>query len=105
MRPSLFSAEFRSDAVRAFLRGDRTRREIAESLGINPWTLRNWVRSDPMAQSKRKKKKEARGAVSKPHSPETLEQKVVRLEREIASLQMDREILKKAAAFFAKENG
>ncbi len=60
---------------------------------------------------KRLKKARAAKAAAAPPAGETLEEKVLRLERENAqlrkerdSLEMDRAILKKAAAFFAKES-
>jgi transposase-like protein len=61
--------------------------------------------------SKRSKKARTSKAAAAPGAAETLEEKVARLERENAelrkqrdSLEMDRAILKKAAAFFAKES-
>jgi transposase len=102
-----YSEDYRADAVRLVERGDRSIRTVAEDLGINHWTLRDWVRKVEMAKSK---KKSARAPV--PPGTETPEQKLARLERDNArllkeneSLRMDREILKKAAAFFAKESG
>lgn len=102
-----YSDDYRSDAVRMVRRGDRSIREVAADLGINHWTLRDWVRKDEMARSK---KKAAKTGPAVPEG-ETAEQKLARLERENArllreneTLRMDREILKKAAAFFAKES-
>jgi transposase-like protein len=63
-----------------------------------------------LGMGKRSKKASTKAAAA-PVSGETLEEKVARLERENAqlrkerdALQMDRAILKKAAAFFAKES-
>lgn len=102
-----YSDDYRADAVRMARRGDRGIRAVADDLGINHWTLRDWVRRDEMARTKKKTAK----AGAAPPAGETAEQKLARLERENARLQrenetlrMDREILKKAAAFFAKES-
>ena len=95
-----YSDDYRDDAVRMVRRGDRSIRGVAEDLGINHWTLRDWVRKDEMARSR---KKAAKGQPAAPDG-ETAEQKLARLERENArllreneTLRMDREILKKAA--------
>lgn len=103
-----YSDDYRADAVRMVRRGDRSIRVVASDLGINHWTLRDWVRKDEMARAK---KKAGKAGAPPPPSGETAEQKLERLERENArllreneTLRMDREILKKAAAFFAKES-
>ena len=102
-----YSDEYRADAVRLVHRQGRSITAVAVDLGINHWTLRDWVRKDEMA---RKNMKTPKGPTAPP-SNETAEQKLARLERDNArllreneSLRMDREILKKAAAFFAKES-
>jgi transposase len=98
-----YTDEFRDDAVSLALRGDRTIRAVADDLGVNHWTLRDWVKAERM-----KRKKRAPTTASK---PETVDERLARLERENAKLlrenerlKEDREILKKAAAFFAKES-
>ena len=82
--------EFRREAVRLALTSGRTRREIAEDLGIGLSTLTRWV-SDGRDS----------GASVEPSSDVHAELK--RLRRENAVLKQERDILKKAAAFFAKE--
>ena len=103
-----YTPEFRADAVDLVRRGERTLREVANALGVNHWTLREWCRQDAMKRSKTTTTPTA-GTTD---ATETLEEKVRRLERENAQLkktnaqlEMDRAILKKAAAFFAKESG
>ena len=99
-----YDPSFREDALGLARRGDRPLSAVASSLGIPLGTLRHWYDQD-MAK-KRKKEASANADPS-----ETPEQKIARLERENAALkrqnaqlEMDRAILKKAAAFFAKEN-
>jgi transposase len=101
-----YTDEFRADSIALFRRGGRTISAVAFDLGINHWTLRDWVRKDDMTRQTKKPEKSGRVPTE-----ETADQKLARLERENARLQrenetlrMDREILKKAAAFFAKES-
>jgi transposase len=105
----VYTEEFRQDAVRLLERSGRSYTQVSADLGVSYWTLRNWYKD--LHMGKRSKKGSSGKAAAAPVSGETLEEKVKRLERENAllrkendSLQMDRAILKKAAAFFAKES-
>ena len=82
--------EFRGEAVRLVLSSGRTRREIAEDLGIGLSTLTRWLR-------------EERDASEPSEAPVDVHAELKRLRRENAVLKQERDILKKAAAFFAKE--
>ena len=64
-------------------------------LGIAEQTLHNWIKAD--------KKGRLQGAGSKPVSPEQME--IARLRAELARVKMERDILGKATAYFAKERG
>ena len=90
-----YSKEFKIEAVRLLLnRGDRSVTEIGENLGVNPNQLHRW-------RARYEK------AVLSPsqHVRETGEQaEIRRLKKEVDRLTMEREILKKAATFFAKES-
>ena len=103
-----YGEEFKSEALALMDRDDRSFQALSEDLGVKPSTLRYWYNQREMA----KKSKGAKKA-HKPLDPkqETAEQRLARLERENKrllkeneTLRMDREILKKAAAFFAKES-
>jgi transposase-like protein len=103
-----YTPEFRDEAVNLLRTTDRNLREVSESLGISVFSLRAWYKKSEMAKRSKKNKPPPRPSVL---GEETEAQKVARLERENAALRkevdtlrMDREILKKAAAFFAKEN-
>lgn len=105
----VYTEEFKQDAVRLLERSGRSYTQVSSDLGVSYWTLRNWYKD--LRMGKRSKKATSGKAAAAPLSGETLEEKVGRLERENAllrkendSLQMDRAILKKAAAFFAKES-
>jgi transposase len=104
----VFTQEFKEDAVRLVERSGRSYTQVSADLGVSYWTLRNWYKD--LRMGKRSKKGSSTKAAAAPLG-ETLEEKVQRLERENAqlrkerdSLAMDRAILKKAAAFFAKES-
>lgn len=94
-RPSKYPEEFRRDAV-ALVKSspDRTVAEIARELGVNHETLRQWV----LAADKRQAQATA-GL-----GPAELEE-LRRLRKENAELRLEKEILRKAAQYFAKEMG
>jgi transposase len=106
-RPT-YTDEFRESAIELIRRGGRTYKQLGVDLGVSHWTLRDWYTK---AEMTKKSKKGGKAAARAPQSEETMEQRLERLERENKallkeneSLKMDREILKKAAAFFAKES-
>ena len=82
--------EFRREAVRLALTSGRTRREIAEDLGIGLSTLTRWLSQE-------------RDVIEPSEKTVDLHAELKRLRRENAILKQERDILKKAAAFFAKE--
>jgi transposase len=87
-----YGNEFRDEAVRLVIETESSIPEIARDLGVSVWTLRDWV----------KKYKEKTGT-SRATRPESVEEENRRLRRENAVLKQEREILKKAAAYFARE--
>jgi transposase len=104
-----YDESFREGALALLERSDRTMNGLAADLGVPVATLRYWYKAK-MA----KKKVQARSAEKRSRrepDAETPEQKIARLEAENSvlrkkndELEMDRAILKKAAAFFAKES-
>ena len=93
-----FSPEFKQAAVRRAASGDATVLEVARELGIRTDRLREWI---AQAQSGRRRARPAGGASAPPLS---LDEEVRQLRREVAQLREERDILKKAAAFFARES-
>jgi transposase len=91
--PPRYPDAFREEAVALVQAGERSIPQIARDLGINEQSLRNWV--------KRAEIDAGRGAPDELTSDERAE--LVRLRRENRVLQQEKEILKKAAAYFAKE--
>ena len=89
-RPSKYPEEFRREAVELYRSSDRPRCQVAESLGISDGSLAAWVKEAEAADEP--------GALDANERAE-----LARLRKENQDLRMDREILRKAAAFFAKE--
>jgi transposase len=89
--PQKFSEEFRREAVRLAQDPKRSVKQLSAELGVSVTTLRNWLRTVPV------EKPTAAGRVL------SLEEQVRRLTRENERLREEREILKKATAFFAGE--
>lgn len=90
-----FSPEFKAKAVRLCQAGDRSIGQVAKDLGLTETSLRNWVK-----QAKVDAGEGPEGALTTAEKEELRE-----LRREVKRLKMEREILKAAATFFAKENG
>lgn len=93
-RPSKYPEEFRQEAVHLALSTDDSRASVARRLGVNETTLRNWV-ADRLAE-------EARQADPLAVTPSEFEE-LRRLRREVVELRAERDILRKAAAYFAQE--
>jgi transposase len=93
-RPSKYPEEFRREAVELVKSSERPRVEIARSLGISDSTLSNWVNDD----RDRQRRAEDPDALSESERAE-----LARLRKENIELRTDREILRKAAAYFARE--
>jgi transposase len=89
-----FTSDFKSEAVRLCRVGDRTVRQVAKDLDLTETALREWVRRADIEVGA--------GPPGALTSDERAE--LVRLRSENKRLQMEREVLKKAAAFFAKES-
>lgn len=87
-----YPAEFRAEAVRLVRAGSKIS-EVANDLGVSHWSLAKWVRQADIDQGRRE------GL-----STEEREE-LTKLRRENRILRQEKEILVKAAAFFAKETG
>ena len=89
-----FTNEFKAETVR-LVEGGKRIPEVARDLDLTESALRSWV-----------KQAEVDAGRGKPGALTTTErEELSQLRREVKNLRIEREILKKAAAFFAKENG
>lgn len=92
----VYTPEFRDQAVRLHEVEGLTVPEAAKRLSLPPGTLKNWVYAA---------RKGKLGEVGKNQKPLTeLEMELARVKRELAEVKMERDLLKKAAAYFAKES-
>src|SRR6266849_606863 len=89
-----FTMEFKAEAVRLCKVGDRSIGQVARDLDLTDGALREWV-----------KRVDIDAGQGPPCALTTAErEELARLRKQVKRLEMEREILKKAAAFFAKEN-
>jgi transposase len=89
-----FSAEFKAEAVRIVHESGKTVNAVSKELGVAYSVLRNWVRTEEARQ-------QGLDAGGLTHNER---EELIRLRRENKRLKMEQEILKKAAAFFARES-
>ena len=87
-----YPEQFRREAVALVRREGRSIRDVADSLGVSQQTLRNWRRQDQLDRHERDD-----GLTSDER------EELRRLRRENARLKQERDLLKRAAAFFAAE--
>ncbi len=89
-----YPEDLRQTAIEMSLQGDRSAKSVAEELGISPKTLYGWLS---------RYRREHGLSSNDEMKQESMEEELKRLRRENAKLKMEREILKKATAYFAKE--
>jgi transposase len=94
-----FSPEFKQEAIRRAASGDATVLEVARELGIRADRLREWIAQAQGQGRRRAAPREGAGAGDRSQDEE-----IRQLRRENAQLREERDILKKAAAFFARES-
>lgn len=90
----VFTPEFRAEAVRLCKVGDRTIAQVSKDLDLTENSLREWVKRADIDAGK-----------GPPDALTTAERdELARLRREVKRLSTERDILKAAATFFAKES-
>ncbi|WP_443068207.1 IS3 family transposase [Streptomyces sp. NBC_01280] len=91
-----YPPEFKADAVALYeSRPEATIRSVAADLGVNPETLRNWVRAAGASRPRGRRTQEPAP------SPTPLEAENAALRKKVRELEEEREILRKAAKYFA----
>jgi transposase len=88
-----YPPEFGAEAVRLVRTSGRLIREVASDLGISEQALRNWVRQGDLD-----------GGLRSDGLTSSEQEELRQLRRRVRVLEQEREILKKAAAFFARES-
>ena len=89
-----FSPEFKQEAVNLIAKQGYTVRAAAQAVGVSEASLRQWC----------KKYGPAPQHCGQDASLAELKAEIVRLRRELRQAELEREILKKATAYFAKES-
>jgi transposase len=101
-----YSAEFKADAVALYLSDpSHTFEGIGKDLGVSRETLRTWVRAErkrtgASAAADRSRRPASAGEVS---SESVLEEEIKQLRAQVRKLETEREILRRAAKYFAGE--
>jgi transposase len=91
-----YTKEFREEAVKLVTEEGMSLKEAGRRVSLPPSTIGNWVKAAKAGKL---------GNIGKSHRPLTdMEIELARLKRELAEVKMERDILKKAAAYFAKES-
>ena len=91
-----YTKEFRQEAVKLVMEEGLSWGEAARRLSLPTSTLANWVKAAKAGKL---------GEVGKDYRPLTeVETELARTRKELAIVKMERDILKKAAAYFAKES-
>lgn len=88
-----YTLEFKQEAVR-LVRGGQSLSSVARGLGVSAQSIDNWMKADAVGGLK-----EAKG---KPVNADQME--IARLKADLAKTRMERDILKKAAAYLARES-
>ncbi len=92
--PRKYSAEFKKDAVDLVFSPGRSIPDVARELGMSTETLRGWVNKTNRQES----------GVKVGYGVAELEE-LTRLRKQVRELELEKEILRKAAQYFAKEMG
>ena len=92
----VYSKELREEAVKLVTEGGLSMAEVGRRLEIPAQTVGNWVKAD---------KEGTLSGIGQNRKPLTeVEAELARIRRELAEVKMERDLLKKAAAYFAKES-
>lgn len=89
-----YSSEFKESAIKLALEGDKSIGQTAVDLGIKKSTLYTWI----------SKHAGPRGIVTKANDNEHVYDENKRLKKELSRVTQERDLLKKAAAYFARES-
>ena len=92
-KKKMYPSEFKESAIKLVVESGKTAAEVSRELGINTNTMNTWIRERSISGSKIKTSREINY-----HFDE-----IKKLKKELAQAKLERDILKKATAYFAKE--
>jgi transposase len=98
MPRKVFTPQFKESAVRLASAPGAAVEDVAHELGVAAWTLRRWMKEQLGTSRKTPATPATPPAAVDPQA------RIRQLEREVRTLRMERDILKKATAFFAAED-
>ncbi len=90
----IFNDEYKQQVLELIRAGDKSVSQICRDLDLTESSVRKWIKADQTNN----------GIMTQNSLSETDQQELVRLRTENKRLKMERDILKKATAFFAKES-
>jgi transposase len=90
-KPNTYTSEFRESSIKLALESDQPIAQTARDLGVNPNTIHTWIN----------KYSKPKTAVAR--TDEHIYDENKRLKKELARMTQERDLLKKATAYFAKE--
>jgi len=90
-KPNSYTSEFKESAVKLAVESNQPIAQTAKDLGLNPNTLHTWINKYSKSESATEK------------TDEHIYDEVKRLKKELARVTQERDLLKKATAYFAKE--
>ena len=100
MKLKKYTKEFKDSTIQLLINSNKSAYQIAQDLDINDKTLYSWMKAYKKVNNIHS---DERRTTQKTSSRETLEEENKRLRKELAIVKQEREILKKATAYFAKE--
>ena len=95
-----YPQEFRDSTVQLALNSEKSVLQIGIDLGVNSKTIHNWIREHKIANNI---KVDSRRTTQKSITKESMDDENIRLRAENKILKQERDILKKATAYFARE--
>jgi len=90
-----YTLEFKQDAAKLVIKHGYTQQQAADHLGVSLSAIRRWVKAEKGSEEKTIKNNSSLNL--------SAHDELLQLRKENKQLRMEREILKKAAVFFAKE--
>ncbi len=96
-RKKLYGPQFKEEACKLVTGQGYSAAEAARQLGIPHMTLLSWLKAQRLRDNP--------PPPASPEDPSALRERIRELEKQLARSEMEKDILKKAAAYFAREHG